>query len=126
MTVRQAAYDVLNVAPVTTQLPGGLVAGGSLTGKVALRPFAVYRVQEATPVLRGDDGTERRQNVLQVWVYDEPGSYARIEAILRTIETQLVQATTLRAIWLSDSAELPDEDQKAIVKNSSYVVREIS
>jgi hypothetical protein len=125
MTVRQATYNVLNVAPITTQLPGGLKAAGSLTGKVALRPFAVYRIQEASPQLRGDDATARRQNILQVWVYDEPGSYARIEDILRLVEAQLVQATTIRCVWIGDSGELPDEEQKAIVKNSSYAIREV-
>lgn len=126
MTTRQAVWNALNVPELTDQLPGGLRAGGSLTGPPTKRPFAVYRMNVTNPSLRGDDDVEARDETVEVWVHDDPGSYVRIEAILETVEALLKASAALRCRYNAESAELADDEMKTIVKNISLTCSERS
>jgi hypothetical protein len=126
VTVRDEVYAVANHASVTSLAPGGLMSGGSLTGIVTVRPYIVYRVQDENPALRGDDETDvATRTQVHFWVYDEPGSYKRIETVIAAIKARMKAATTIRAMWLNTSQELPDDEQKAIVKYVTFEVGDL-
>lgn len=125
MTVRDKVYAALNQPSLTNQLPGGLFAAGSMTGSVSQRPWAVYRINDETSQLRGDEEDAAKRTSAQVWVYDEPGSFKRIEQILETVLVLMKNASGLRTRWLGTSAELPDDEFKAIVKYATFQVGEI-
>lgn len=67
---------------------------------------------------------------LQVWVYDEPGDYTKIDTIVRRIRAlmgevvaQPVAGGHISSIrWTGDSPDLYDTVYKAIVRNTSYEV----
>lgn len=126
MSVRQKTHTALNVPTLTNLLPGGLHAGGSLTGPPSARPWAVYRVQNINPALRGDDNTQAKDTVLEVWVYDDPGTFTRIEAALDVVEVLIVGSAELRCRYIGTSNELPDDELKAIFKNISFQVGELA
>lgn len=125
MSVRQKVYNTLNVSALLTVAPGGVKAAGSLTGPAPVRPFVIYRVQDETPGLRGDDDVPAKTTNVQIWVYDDPGTFTRIEAALEIVEELMRSASGLRCTWQGRSGELPDDEQKAITKNVSYGVGEI-
>lgn len=122
MTVRTSVYGVLNVTPLTSLAPGGLHSAAALVGAVPTRPYVVYRMQDELPTLNGDDRNERSTTIVQVWAYDDPGSYVKIEAILKVVRGLFENAAGLRARWAGDSVELADDEQKAITKNASFEV----
>ena len=121
MSVRTKVYDGLTTyAPLTALLAegaNGVKAGGSIIGRIDLRPFLIYRCQEVRPVLRGDDFVHVDHTNVEVWAYDEPGSFTRIEDILRVIVAHVPTIVGLKAEYRGMSGELPDDDQKAITKN---------
>lgn len=106
-------------------LPAAQVfAGGALAEVPAVRPFIVYRLNNKTAAMRDNDRAIATFDVLDVWVYDNPGSYDRIETTLEAVKVQLVgQVASVGAIacsWQGDSGELADDALKAITKNSTY------
>jgi hypothetical protein len=127
MSVRQNVFGVLNDATVTALLAGGAAgihAGASLEGSEFPRPFLVYRVGIELPVLRGDDFEEASDTNVQIWVYDAPGSYKKIEQILDAVRARFRVVDALRSRWLGDSEELADDEQKAILKYGTFACAE--
>lgn len=129
MSVRQRIYDGLNGhAPLTALLAegaaGGVKAGGSLTGREDQRPFLVYRIQEQYSAVRGDDEPQVLHTNVEIWVYDEPGSFTRIEQIMGVILALVPTIPNLKAVFNGVSGELPDEEMKAITKNVVYACTE--
>jgi hypothetical protein len=67
---------------------------------------------------------------LDVWVYDAPGSYARIDATLRMIRNTLLAVQDLHGQgehialidWSNDSADLPAEEFQGITRMSSFTL----
>jgi hypothetical protein len=84
----------------------------------------IYRLQSKQPILRDDERAVTTFDGLEVWVYDEPGSYDRIEELLEEIrvelEGQISVPGAIACSWQGDSVELSDDQMKAIVKNSTY------
>ena len=118
-------------APVLALVPvGSIMSGGSLTGTPKDRPFIVIRVQDETPELRDDGKAVASSRNCAIWVYDEPGSYDRIddiiEAIQATLQGQVVTigaddfGAGIAAIWSGDSPELADDELAAITRNTNY------
>lgn len=130
MTVRQKVYDgLIGSAPLTALLAvgaNGVVAGGSVDGRIENRPFVVYRIQEKFSALRGDDADEVLHTNVEIWVYDEPGTYTRIEAALEVIMALVPNIVGLKAVFRGVSGELPDDEMKAITKNVVYECSERS
>jgi hypothetical protein len=65
---------------------------------------------------------------LEIWFYDEPGSYLRIDAALKSFRNYLV-AITHRVVgsehiaqidWTGDSPDLPAEEYGGITRSSSF------
>lgn len=124
MSVRQHVYNTINDITVTALAIGGIHAGGSLEGSEYPRPYVVYRVQTASPDLRGDDADVAIATSVEVWAYDDPGSYKNIENILDAIKARFAAGTALRSRWTGDSTELGDDEQKAILKYATFAVAE--
>jgi hypothetical protein len=124
MSVRQNVYNVLNDVSVTSLIPGGIHAAGSLTGSEFPRPFLAYRVGAEVPALRGDDFEEATETTVQVWVYDKPGSYKTIEQVLEAVRARFRVTVALRSRWLGDSDEFADDEQKAILKYGTFACAE--
>lgn len=99
-------------------------AGGSLTGAPASRPFIIYRLQGTDPLLRDDMDAVSSSTFAEVWVYDEPGSYDRIDAILTDVVASLSGAVAspgaVACQWQGNSPELSDDDLKAITRNATF------
>lgn len=124
MTVRQKVFDGLTGTPALLSLlaegAAGVRAGGSVTGRIPLRPFIIYRIQEMFSALKGDDADLVTHTNVEIWVYDEPGSFTRIEDTLAVIMGLMPNIAGLKAQFRGVSGELPDDDQKAITKNVVY------
>lgn len=99
-------------------------AGGSITVVPEIRPMVVYRLQNVDPLLRDNEQPVTTGTNLEVWVYDEPGSYDLIDVKIKAIREALVGQVALPGKtvcrWLGDSGELADDEWKAIVRNSAY------
>jgi hypothetical protein len=88
-------------------------------------PFIVHKYSITTPTPSG-----RGRPGLEVWVYDEPGSYiSHIDPILsqvRTIFNQypftLADGSEYLAVvdWTNDSADLPAEEFHGITRMSAF------
>jgi hypothetical protein len=124
MSVRQKVYDGLVGTPALLSLlaegAAGVRAGGSLEGRIDQRPFVIYRIQEMFAALRGDDSHVVTHTNVEIWVYDEPGTFTRIEAALAVIMGLMPNIVGLKAEFRGVSGELPDDDQKAVTKNVVY------
>lgn len=124
MTVREKIYGAMaGHAPLLALLAegeGSIRQGGSLVGRIDARPFIVYRIQERFPTLRGDDAVEVLHTNVEIWVYDEPGSFTRIEAILDVTMALVPTIVGLKSIFRGVSGELPDDEMKAFTKNVVY------
>lgn len=57
---------------------------------------------------------------VEIWVYDEPGSFTRIEAILDVTMALVPTIVGLKSIFRGVSGELPDDEMKAFTKNVVY------
>jgi hypothetical protein len=123
---REWLYDTLRINPsLTAFIPSSSMYGASaLTGSPPSRPFLVIRVNEEASELNEDDRPVVSRREAVIWVYDEPGSYKRIDASLvaiRNILTGQVKApSAISCRWQGDSTELVDDDLKAVTRNSAY------
>lgn len=66
----------------------------------------------------------RSSQFAEVWVYDEPGSYDRIDTIIDLLHGELVgpvpEPGKVSCEWAGDSGELADDQMKAIVRNATF------
>ena len=126
MNWRQWIYERLIINPALTAIvpSQSMVAGGALTGSPAVRPFLIIRVNEEASELNDDERPVVTRREAVIWVYDEPGSYKKIDAalvVIRGILTGPVNASTgISCRWQGDSVELADDDLKAITRNASF------
>lgn len=125
MNWRLDTFTKLQTVMVANGHPASSVfAGGALSGAPAERPFIIYRLQEVTPELRDADDVIASSQNAEVWVYDEPGSYDRIDAILTDVVSALsgvvAEPGAVCATWQGNSPELSDDEMKAITRNASF------
>lgn len=117
---RQWAYDKL----VACAAPIPVHAGGSINGPLPALPALVYRLQSKEPRLRDGEDVVASVQTLEVWAYDEPGSYDRIDNLLANARQWLTQDIAeegaVACSWTGDSPELSDDAMKAIVRNSTF------
>jgi len=103
--------------------PAQIIQGSDLTDQPPF-PFLVHRLTFAGPTPSG-----RGRPGLEVWVYDEPGSYLRIDRLLLAVRARLRPGPhTLDdgsehiavVDWTNDSADLPAEEFHGITRMSAY------
>jgi hypothetical protein len=126
-TWRQWIYAQLTGTPeLTAIVPADRVkAAGSLTGSPPSHPFVLYRIGGQVPRINAADRPFIADQDAQVWVYDEPGSYNRIESYLdwlrRELPGQVVAVEGAHAcVWQGTSGELADDEFKSAVKFATF------
>jgi hypothetical protein len=101
-------------------------SGGSLTVPPASKPYIVYRLQATTPNLKDASVAVRQTTIAEVWAYDDPGAYDRIDSILADVRARLVgpvaEVGKVCCEWSGDSGELSDDEMKAITRNSTFLL----
>jgi hypothetical protein len=69
------------------------------------------------------EGVAHSQNA-ELWAHDQPGSYARIDAILAAVRGALVGQVALPGAvacrWQGDSQDLADDGLGTITRNSAF------
>ena len=123
--LREWFYNRLVAA--TSLPPGSVIAGGALTGSPAEDRFIVYRMHETTPVFQDNDRPEVESQLVQVWIYDQAGSYDWIDQELETLRDgltgQIVQeANGIACRWTGTSSELADDELNRIVRNGQLLI----
>lgn len=92
----------------------------------AMRPFAVTRWREDSP---GIGPVSRR--TLTIWVHDTPGSYKRIDDVIRRVREVLEPVVAMQdpdggwlnqIEWRGNSEDLSDDVQGTVVRNATFLV----
>lgn len=108
--------------PLTTLVPAERIrGGGSLTNVPFDRPFILIRYMPSTIEIRDDGKPVSDKEVVQFWVYDEPGSYRTIVEALKVIQREIpgpVQDAQWQGHvdWNGLGPELFDNELKAITR----------
>ena len=121
--MRRLVQQVLESVNPALLPPAQIIQGSNLTEQPPF-PFLVHKltITNPTPSRGGRPG-------LEVWCYDEPGSYLRIDAILQAIRARLApgphvlaDGSELIAVvdWTNDSTDLPAEEFHGITRMSAY------
>ena len=124
MNWRQWIYQKLTADPaVIAIVPAARIySAGALTGRVNTNPFLVIRMMPVNRELA--EGVAHSQNVA-IWAHDQPGSYARIDALLGAVRASLVGQVALPGAvacrWQGDSQDLADDGLGTITRNSAFV-----
>jgi len=126
MNWRKWLYETITETPeiVAVVPPASVFAAGSLDGPIVSRPYIVIRLVENIPQLNDGGVVVAYHDVGQIWVYDEPGSYDRIDAILTVVEDHLSGPVArgddteglVCVNWNGRSPEFPDDEMKAITR----------
>lgn len=109
--------DLTSAQVITAQV----LQGSAVTDQPPF-PFVVHKYSVTTPT-----PSRRGRNGLEVWVYDAPGSYLRIDAILQAIKIRFAgyphagPGGYIAVVdWASDSADLPAEEFHGITRMSAF------
>lgn len=128
MDIRKWLYDrITTSSPIITVVPAARVLGaGSAEGAVLVKPFIMIKMGSVLPELEGDDGADVVGANVEIWVHDNPGSFARIDALLKLIKERLEGPIPtdggVACRWQGDSTELSDEGFGTITRYGSYKV----
>lgn len=118
------SYETLLATSLPQEVKDVIYSGGSVVGDPAVKPFIVLTFGSVFPELNDDGAAVAESQTLQVWVYDDPGTYETINSILRACRDALVGQVSLPGAincqWQGDSAELADDTYKAITRNGSF------
>ena len=110
----------------------GVVDSGVLSGDIDTpepRPFLNLKWGTTTPAPFG--GTAF-QDVLTIWVHDEPNDYDRINRIIKRLRVLLPSLVGLvdteeldyvsQIAWTGDSQDLKDDGHRTVVRQTSYLI----
>lgn len=105
-----------NIAPATSHY-----GAGSLDAAPEARPWLIIKMTDDNPV----PGIKlARFQGAEIWVYDNPGSYSRIDSLLEEIRLALLASRPVTdgmvAIWQGNSPELADDQFGAITRFASF------
>lgn len=101
-------------------------SGSFLADQLPARPFAVIRIGVASPGM-----AHIKRGTAEIWIHDDPGSYDRIDGILKSIYDRLDGAEHLTddegnelmsSSWQGTSGDLNDPGFRTITKNISFEV----
>lgn len=109
-------------APLHPDVPPERMFSASAINKQHERPLIGMRLHTGFP-------TQRRLGerlYVQVWAYDNPGDYMRIDRVLKNVRRALEGLQPfgpfLEASWIEDSVDLRDDPMEAITKYSRFQV----
>lgn len=125
---RKPVFALLTTDPELQALgmTSDTVKGSSPTTSPEIRPFAILKWGEEQPFIGSIHEKE-----LQMWVYDEPGSYTLINSILLRARTLLVDEAVdvvvdgerfSTARWQGTSPDLYDDIYKCITRYASFAI----
>jgi hypothetical protein len=110
----------------------GVVDSGVLSGDVDTpepRPFLNLKWGITTPA---PFGGAAYQNVLTIWVHDEPNDYARIDAIIKRLRVLLPSLVGMadslegdyvsQITWTGDSQDFKDDGHRTVTRQTSYII----
>jgi hypothetical protein len=125
--MRTTVYNLLR--GVHPDIPDARIFQMGAVDDTPLKPFMVYRLSGNG---RGVTARSASKPVrLEVWVHDEPGSYTRIDDVLRAVETKLnavVHASSRAGESISQvdfdtrSPDLDDTGFRTICRMSSFTL----
>lgn len=106
-----------------TNYPASKVFQGSVVNDQPEFPFLVHRYRITVPT-----ASNRGMPGLEVWIYDAPGSYLRIDAGLKAVRDYLLGINDRRVgnehisqiEWTGDSPDLPAEEYRGIARTGSF------
>jgi len=106
-------------------------AGGSITSAPLNKPFVIYRLQEEVPRLNDEDRPLATSRSGEVWVYDDPGSYDRIDDYLKLVRDKIAGQVIgveggIACGWQGESPELSDDEFKCITRFGSFQLTGVS
>lgn len=128
--MRKLVYDFLvGLEPATGIGSGSIFERSSLVdGRPATPPFLIY-----TLTTEAADVRMPATSTMEIWVYDELGSYVRVDSILRAIRSAFVDMAVLartrtdgsvvrliQADWLGTSADLNDDVFRCATRNATW------
>lgn len=136
---RAKVYDLLSTDSELLALgltPDTIYGSQSLdTPLNAGAPFLVQRwggvpVLNTLVTVQSTRTLPSKRQELAIWVYDKPGDYARIDAIIKRVRTTLASVEALQTDdgwitqidWTGDGEDLYDDTYEAIMRTSSYYV----
>jgi hypothetical protein len=126
---REWLYGKLTGTPALTALvpTSAVLSAGAMPGGVpSARPFIVFRFVDDVPQLRDGQEVVARNQLAQVWIYDNPGSYDRIDEILAVVEDALVGPVAIPSAVACESGgysgELQDDDYKALTRYGLFTL----
>jgi hypothetical protein len=120
--MRQVVQTLLAEVDPAVWSPASIFQGSVVDDQPAF-PFIVHRFRIGAPTPSG-----KAMPGLEVWFYDEPGSYLRIDKAAKDFRNYLV-AVTHRVVgsehiaqieWTGDSPDLPAEEYGGITRSSSF------
>lgn len=120
MDARKIAYD--RIAPALPLLAVG--SAGSIREVPSIKPFVIITLGVLTTRIKHVAVT---QPVL-IYVHDEPGSYARIDATLNTIRDAMVADPSASEVglagitWINRSADLADDYYSTVMRYDTYLI----
>lgn len=101
-----------------------IFGSGSLTGAPAERPFVIFALGTWLPELKSDDLPVSHSQFLTVAAHDEPGDYARIDAILvevrEAISGQVSEPGAICATFQGLSQDLADDHFGTAMRNAEF------
>lgn len=110
----------IDALAVQTGVPAGQVLGaGSLDENIGTLPAIIIKTGVESP--GPFPGVTTQSAVL--WVHDAPGSYLRIDEIikaLKALDGQVVDSGGVACRWAGDSTELADDGFHTITRNTSF------
>jgi hypothetical protein len=101
-------------------------SGSFLADNLPARPFAVIRLGVTSPGM-----AHIKRGTAEIWIHDDPGSYDRIDAILKSVYDRLNGAEHLTdeagnelmsSTWRGTSGDLNDPGFRTITKNISFEI----
>lgn len=126
--MRKTIMSILNDPTLTALVPGGWHQQGSLDAAPD-RVFGTYRLRGSVQSVTSRSLS--REVGLEVWVHDDPGSYLRIDNILKELERILkavVHASAAEGESISQtkfesrSPDLNDDGLRTICKMTSFTL----
>lgn len=121
-------YQLLSTDSVLNDLgmTADTILGSTVAQSPEVRPFMIVKWGTSDPIV-GRIGPE----TLEVWAYDEPGSFVRINTVLKRVYSILVEENAdvvveeerfSTAKWRGDSPELYDDIFKCATRYSTFSV----
>lgn len=117
--MRARVFDTLSGWQPLVDMVGTRIYQANTRDTTPETPYIVFRVGVETPRI-----AVARTTSLQVWAHDSPGSYVRIDQMLKEMKAALEAMTNtdglFAAEWLDDSEDLVDDASVTFTRYSRY------